>query len=269
MEFAAAGEILKSVKEPGMAKILAAIGGFCAFVALFLIASCQQPKSALIEKLPAPNLDGPVVQAPAPVNKAPTTKPANAAVAAAQPARKGSGVPQEWMAAAPANRWHYIVIHHSATPAGNAASFDRMHRQKGWDELGYHFVIGNGTASGDGQIEVGPRWTKQKWGAHTRTADQRFNNYGIGICLVGNFDIERPTSKQMESVARLVGYLSKTHRIPVSRVIAHSETKATECPGRHMSVAEVRRAVGRLVEENDVPQEPRHVAGVEMLKAVE
>jgi N-acetyl-anhydromuramyl-L-alanine amidase AmpD len=144
-----------------------------------------------------------------------------------------------------------------------------MHRAKGWDELGYHFVIGNGTGSGDGQIEVGPRWAKQKWGAHAKTADQRYNNYGIGICLVGNFDIERPTRAQMESVARLVGYLMKTYRIPAVAVVGHSETKATECPGRHMNVAEVRRVVGRLVEEDGVPVERRHVAGGEMLKSVE
>src|SRR5688572_27693143 len=238
----------KVKKEPGMAKSIAlALVGICA-----LAAGCQQPKSTLIAKLPVPNLDGPVVQAPVVAAAAPTTKPvvaANEAVAKARP-KAGASIPQEWLVQGPAHRWQFIVIHHSATPAGSAGSFDRMHRQKGWDELGYHFVIGNGTASADGQIEVGPRWSKQKWGAHARTADQRFNNYGIGVCLVGNFDIERPTSRQMESVERLVAYLMKTYRIPAVRVVAHSETKATDCPGRHMSVAEVRRMVSRLVEED-------------------
>jgi N-acetylmuramoyl-L-alanine amidase-like protein len=244
--------------------------------ALVVVGGCQQPKSTVITKLPVPNLDGPVVNGGSATvqhakGAAPATRPvvAQAPVTVAQRGKSGAGVPQEWLINVPANRWQYIVIHHSATPAGNAASFDRMHKAKGWDELGYHFVIGNGTSSGDGQIEVGPRWPKQKWGAHAKTADQRFNNYGIGVCLVGNFDIERPSSRQMESVARLVGYLMKTYRIPASRVVAHSETKATECPGRHMSVAEVRRMAGRLVEENDVPVEVRHVAGVEMLKSVE
>jgi hypothetical protein len=51
--------------------------------------------------------------------------------------------------------------------------------------------------------------------------------------------------------------------------MGHSETKATDCPGRHMSVAEVRRAVSRLVEEDAVPVERRHVAGVELLKNVD
>jgi len=254
---------------------LMALGGCCFCLSLVLAAGCQQPKSTVITKFPTPSLDGPVVNAPAPqaMAKAPATRPSvnsGAAVAQQQQREKrGSPVPEEWLVQGASNRWQYIVIHHSATPAGNAASFDRMHRQKGWDELGYHFVVGNGTGSGDGQIEVGPRWGKQKWGAHAKTADQRFNNYGIGICLVGNFDIERPTSAQMRSVEKLVAYLSKTYRIPTSRIIAHSETKATECPGRHMSVAEVRRAVGKLVEENDVPVEVRHVAAGELLKSVE
>ena len=33
----------------------------------------------------------------------------------------------------------------------------RMDQAKGWDELGYHFVIGNGTDTRDGQVEVGSR----------------------------------------------------------------------------------------------------------------
>ncbi len=250
-----------------MAKALMAV--WVGLVALILMGGCQQSKSSVVERLPAPNLDGPVVNAPAPVVRAPATRPIAPMMTAQRPKGSVGGVPQEWLIGVPANRWQYIVIHHSATPAGNAASFDRMHKAKGWDELGYHFVIGNGTGSGDGQIEVGPRWGKQKWGAHAKTADQRYNNYGIGICLVGNFDIERPTRAQMESVARLVGYLMKTYRIPAVAVVGHSETKATDCPGRHMSVAEVRRVVGRLVEEDAVPVERRHVAGVELLKNVQ
>jgi hypothetical protein len=73
----------------------------------------------------------------------------------------------------------------------------------------------------------------------------------------------------MESVQRLTAYLMKTYRIPAVRVVAHSETKATDCPGRHMSVAEVRKAVGRLVEEDAIPEEKRHLAGMEMLKTIQ
>ena len=96
-----------------------------------------------------------------------------------------TGVPVTWIPPVAPRQWKWIVIHHSATTTGGAAEFDKMHKAKGWDELGYDFVIGNGSDTGNGQIEVGPRWTKQKIGAHAKSSDNRFNEYGIGICLVG------------------------------------------------------------------------------------
>ena len=49
-------------------------------------------------------------------------------------------------------RWRYIVVHHSETREGNARAFDYYHRHvRGMENgLAYHFVIGNGTSSGDG-----------------------------------------------------------------------------------------------------------------------
>src|SRR5262249_52623291 len=144
---------------------------------------------------------------PLAINKQPATRPVAAVQPVAPPVAPRPGVPSDWIPTAAAHEWRWIVIHHSATPNGNAASFDREHRAKGWDELGYHFVIGNGTYSRDGQIEVGPRWPKQKWGAHAKTADEQFNNFGIGICLVGNFDLDRPSAAQLQAVAKLTAYL--------------------------------------------------------------
>ena len=116
---------------------------------------------------------------------------------------------------APSASGGIIVIHHSATPTGNADEFDKMHREKGWDELGYHFVIGNGTGSGDGQVEIGPRWVKQKHGAHAKVPGHpEYNDVGIGICLVGNFDVTRPTEAQMASLAQLVRFLMDRYNIP-------------------------------------------------------
>src|SRR5262249_50602205 len=75
--------------------------------------------------------------------------------------------PNDWYPRTASHGWKWIVIHHSDTKVGSAASFDRFHREvRHWEMLGYHFVIGNGTGSRDGQIEVGPRWPIQKIGAH-------------------------------------------------------------------------------------------------------
>jgi hypothetical protein len=156
-----------------------------------------------------------------------------------------SGMPAGWVPPVASRPWRYIVIHHSATPRGGAHSFDQEHRRRGWDGLGYDFVIGNGTDTRDGQIEVGPRWTRQVQGAHAGVA--LYNEYGIGICLVGDFNIDRPTRAQINSTARLVAYLMATYHIPASSVLGHRDIKPTDCPGRYVSVTGIRRLANQRI----------------------
>lgn len=129
--------------------------------------------------------------------------------------------------------WKYIVIHHSASASGSAAEFDRFHREKrGWENgLGYHFVIGNGNGTRDGKIEIGNRWTNQIDGAHAGV--EEYNHYGIGICLVGNFNQSSPTTAQMTSLSILVEYLQNRCHIHSENVIMHRHCRQTDCPGRN------------------------------------
>jgi N-acetylmuramoyl-L-alanine amidase len=217
-------------------------------IAMLFFAGCQQQP---VTHLPSPNFDGPRIAAlPAPAPQpTPEVKPATP-----RPVARVDG-PREWVPAAKPRAWKWIVIHHSATSTGGAKRFDRMHRDKGWDELGYHFVIGNGSDTADGQVEVGSRWTRQKWGAHAKTPDNQFNDYGIGICLVGNFENGRPTAAQMRSTAKLVAYLMHTYNIPADRVLGHKDTpRATECPGKHLHVSEVRRMANMIIAEAEAAQ---------------
>lgn len=130
-------------------------------------------------------------------------------------------------------KWKYIVVHHSVTDEGDAASLDRMHRRRGFDRgLGYHFVIDNGSKTRqNGQIEASPRWVKQMDGAHCKAGGM--NTKGIGICVVGDFTREQPSEKQMQSLALLTGTLMDYYRIPAARVIRHKDAPGarTECPG--------------------------------------
>lgn len=131
-------------------------------------------------------------------------------------------------------RWKHIVVHHSATSQGNMALFDRIHRSKGWDGVGYHFVINNGRGARDGLVEIGPRWKSQKHGAHTgKTPGNEYNEVGIGICLVGNFMKTMPTPSQLLAMNNLIEQLMAEHRIPASRVIAHRDAPRakTSCCG--------------------------------------
>jgi len=139
--------------------------------------------------------------------------------------------------------WRYVVIHHSASASGDAQAFDAQHKKRGWDGLGYHFVIGNGTSSGIGEIEVGYRWAHQLQGAHA--GSYIYNRYGIGVCLVGNFDQGHPSGTQLASLERLVAYLMDTYRIPPSNVIVHRDVRETKCPGRYFPMGEVMAGVAR------------------------
>ncbi|MGB2821450.1 MAG: peptidoglycan recognition family protein [Phycisphaerae bacterium] len=133
--------------------------------------------------------------------------------------------------------WRYIVIHHSATDRGSAAMFDKSHRARGWDELGYHFVIDNGDGGPDGQSEVGHRWRIQKWGAHCGgTPNNEYNNYGIGICLVGDFTRQSPSRRQLASLASLVTYLARQYDIPPGCILGHCDAPnaSTACPGSRL-----------------------------------
>jgi len=129
-------------------------------------------------------------------------------------------------------RWQYIVIHHSGTHNGSANSFDEYHRHKRNMEngLAYHFVIGNGTGSEDGLIEIGDRWTQQLHGGHVKC--QHYNEIGIGVCLVGNFESKNPTDAQMRSLTQLLDYFNRD--MPGAlQVVGHREldTEHTLCPG--------------------------------------
>ena len=123
-----------------------------------------------------------------------------------------------------ASHWRYITLHHSATLEGNAECFDRNHRGRKMGGLFYHFVIGNGTLSGDGEIEVGWRWRKQEEGK--RAGD-------IEIWLVGNFNKETVSSAQFDALVKLISVLREQYNVPIRNIRKHKdiEGKITECPG--------------------------------------
>lgn len=178
---------------------------------------------------------------------------------AAAPVRPGSP-PAAWTPPGGIKRsmWKCIVVHHSASDKATPQSMNSWHLQRGWENgLGYHFVIGNGVNYPDGQIFVGPRWRSQQEGAHCKNAAGKFfglwrksgyyNDHGIGICLIGDFDKGRPTAKQRESLARLTAFLCAEAGVSPDHVHGHGEvTGKTKCPGTHLDVAWLRRSVKQI-----------------------
>ncbi|MFQ6035255.1 MAG: peptidoglycan recognition family protein [Sedimentisphaerales bacterium] len=161
------------------------------------------------------------------------------------PKRIDKNIPRDWLP--PSNlekNWTAIVIHHSGTNSGNAAIFDRWHREGNyWEGVGYDFVIGNGTDSSDGQVEATFRWREQRTGAHCKTPDNWANENAVGICLVGNFNHTVPTARQMQSLLKLINFLQRRYGITRSRIYGHNTTpgaRATACPGKKFPMAQLK-----------------------------
>jgi LysM repeat protein len=136
------------------------------------------------------------------------------------------------------DNWKRIVAHHSAIKYGNAKKSDAAHRQRGMQNgLAYHFLFGNGIDSGDGEIEVGPRWKKQLLGGHVKS--YQTNLTAIGICLVGNFEETHPSKKQLDAFTQLMDWL-RSEIVPNAKQFAgHKELKGeqTICPGKNFPLA--------------------------------
>jgi N-acetyl-anhydromuramyl-L-alanine amidase AmpD len=81
------------------------------------------------------------------------------------------------------------IVHCSASTHGDVAEIRRWHVARGWQDVGYHFVI-----RPDGEVEVGRMLTEM--GAHC----EGHNADSVGTCLVGNTTF---TPAQFKALRRL------------------------------------------------------------------
>ncbi len=118
-----------------------------------------------------------------------------------------------------------IIVHCTATPEGrpvSVADVDRWHRQRGFDGIGYHYLVGLGG-------EVWPGRPEEKVGAHCKG----HNADSIGVCYVGGCNermepCDTRTSAQKVALRRLLRDLRR--RYPRAGIHSHSEFAAKACP---------------------------------------
>lgn len=162
-----------------------------------------------------------------------------------EPQSARSSIPSEWRVEG-SREWRHIVIHHTATSQGSVESIHETHLKRKdnngnpWMGIGYHFVIGNGDGMDDGAIEPTFRWREQLHGAHA--GNNEYNQHGIGVVLVGNFEKTSPSTQQLSAVKRLVTFLKEEYHIPAEQIVGHDEVKTTACPGQFFPLAEVRES---------------------------
>lgn len=146
-------------------------------------------------------------------------------------------------------RWKYIVVHHSAGSYGNIPFLQRVHRQRQGrdpiDAIPYHYIIGNGNGLGLGEIDSDWRQKYDIWGTHVSASNMDYNFRGIGICLIGNFEVEKVLEPQYAALVMLTQKLMLKYAILPEDITGHGMIKgeSTKCPGKHFPMARFRRDI--------------------------
>ncbi len=122
-----------------------------------------------------------------------------------------------------------IVIHHAGTTRDmdlETRTIHRWHIDRGWAGIGYHYVIHK-----DGTIEGGR--PSEFIGAHCK----RHNNYTVGVCVIGNFDLAEPTDAQFLATEQIIAAIGRQYGFKPSfgrTVFGHRDLGRTACPGNYL-----------------------------------
>lgn len=127
-----------------------------------------------------------------------------------------------------------IIIHHSGGTDANplldtshhtAKTMESWHLQKGWEGLGYNYVIHKDGAIWRGRPE-------HYHGGHAGKENRR----SIGICLSGNFDATMPTQEQIEAIKWLLEDILGRHpNLTKDDIVPHRKFANKSCPGKNLS----------------------------------
>ena len=135
----------------------------------------------------------------------------------------------------PDSQVKWIVIHYSATPVESdfsAADIDKMHRARGFNEIGYHkYIRKSGLVEKGRDLDQPGRFEQ---GAHSKGE----NGASIGICYEGgvyrsnpNKGMDTRTPEQIDAMISVIDDL--LDRYPNAKVVGHRDMPgaATQCPG--------------------------------------
>lgn len=118
-----------------------------------------------------------------------------------------------------------IILHCSATKVFrdfSANDIRRWHRERGFSDIGYHFVVDL-----DGTVEIGR--PIDQIGAHCLN----HNRLSVGICYIGGLDLDgRPcdtrTDAQRVALPAVIRRIRRNH--PRTTIHGHREFAAKACP---------------------------------------
>ncbi len=123
-----------------------------------------------------------------------------------------------------------LVYHHTAINNISPEDINKLHKNKGWKGIGYHYYIRK-----DGTIYKGREDDAE--GSHVKG----YNKESIGICVEGNFEEEYLSDEQIESLKKLSLYICLKYNI--KDILPHKELGKTLCPGKNFPLEEIKNDV--------------------------
>jgi hypothetical protein len=123
-----------------------------------------------------------------------------------------------------------MTVHHTATDNGltGPALLREMQEwhmiAQGWPDLAYHVVIGR-----DGTVYEG---RDPAFRGDTGTSYDATGHYLV--VLEGNFEVERPTSAQWDSLVAVLASAADHYEVSPDTISGHGDHAATLCPGQHL-----------------------------------
>ena len=131
-----------------------------------------------------------------------------------------------------AGTYDRLTVHHSGSVVEDESEQAVMehlegivagHIERGYADVGYHFMIDRSGCAWEGR-------SLTHEGAHVFNQNER----NIGVMLLGNFDEQHPTHKQIASLEEIVPLLCERYRIKRQRVYGHRDLAPSICPGKNL-----------------------------------
>jgi N-acetylmuramoyl-L-alanine amidase len=158
---------------------------------------------------------------------------------------------------------NHIIVHHSVSNWGDGEVVKGWHMNpkpqgNGWGAPGYHVVVCNGfpnynswheqakVQNADGRVDR--IWSEEKLVNGCKYA----NEDSLQVCLIGNFDVDKPTEMQMQKLIDLLKYWCEKYKLkPATDIFGHGEMQIKigkegyhkTCPGKNVSMDNIRSQV--------------------------
>lgn len=137
-----------------------------------------------------------------------------------------------------------IIIHHSLTKDGQVVDWKAIRKyhieHNKWTDIGYHW----GVELVDDKYIIQKGRSESIPGGHCLGQ----NDKSIGICVVGNYDLEEPPGAALDLLARLCADICKRYKLTSEDIFTHNRFASYKtCPGKRFPMDKLKAKVKSLM----------------------